>query len=79
VILVRSVTNHHNYKDEYKSALLNVNEKKVQSGGHELETPKQVAKRAANVVNLADVLRRSLRETASRKPKKTRSSGKKAA
>jgi DNA end-binding protein Ku len=67
------------YKDEYKSALLNVIEKKVESGGHELEKPKKTAKRPANVVDLADVLRRSLKETAFRKPKKTRSVGKKAA
>jgi len=68
----------HKYKDVYKSALLKVIEKKVESGGRELETPKKTAERASNVVDLADVLRRSLQE-ASKKPKKTRSVAKKAA
>jgi DNA end-binding protein Ku len=69
----------HKYKDEYKSALMELIEKKVESGGHELKTPKKAAKRAANVVDLADILRRSLQETASRKPRKNRSAGRKAA
>jgi non-homologous end joining protein Ku len=69
----------HKYKDESKSALLHVIEKKVESGGHGLETPKKTAKPAANLVDPADVLRSSLQEAASRKPKKSRSAGKKAA
>jgi DNA end-binding protein Ku len=69
----------HKYKDEYKSALLNVIEQKMESGGHEPGTTKKTAKRATNVVDLADVLRRSLEQTASRKAKKPRSAGKKAA
>jgi len=67
------------YKDEYKTALLNVIEKKIESGGHEAQASKKTAKRATNVVDLADVLRRSLQETASRKPKKTLSARKKVA
>jgi DNA end-binding protein Ku len=69
----------HKYKDEYKSALLNVIEQKIESGGHDLEAPKKTAKRASNVVDLADVLRRSLQETASRKAKRPRSAGRKVA
>jgi DNA end-binding protein Ku len=59
------------YKDDYKSALHKLIEKKVQSGGHEVETPKRTAKPPTNVVDLAEVLRRSLRETAGRKTKKS--------
>ena len=59
------------YKDEYKSGLLELIEKKVESGGHELEAPKRAAKRPTNVVDLADVLRRSLQATAAKKAKRT--------
>jgi DNA end-binding protein Ku len=58
----------HKYKDEYTSALLHLIEKKVESGGH-LETPAKPAKHATNIVDLAEVLRQSLRETAARKAK----------
>ena len=60
----------HKYKDEYKTSLLGLIEKKVESGGHPVETPKKSSKHPTNVVDLADVLRRSLRETAARKEKK---------
>jgi DNA end-binding protein Ku len=58
------------YKDEYQDALLKLVEKKVESGGHALEPPRQTSRPPANVVDLADVLRRSLEETAGRKSKK---------
>ena len=61
----------HHYKDEYKTALLQLIEKKVKSGGHEAQTPAKAARRPTNVVDLADVLRQSLRETAARKGRKT--------
>ncbi len=61
------------YKDEYKSALLKVIEKKVESGGRPLEAPKRTAKQPPNIVDLAEVLRRSLKETAGRKVKGTAS------
>jgi DNA end-binding protein Ku len=72
------------YRDEYKSGLLKVIDKKVESGGHELESLKRTAKRPTNVLDLAEVLRRSLRETAGRKaksnpPGRTKSVRKKAA
>jgi len=60
----------HKYKDEYKTALLSLIEKKVEAGGHDLKAPKQAPKRAANVVDLADMLRRSLQESAAKKPKR---------
>ena len=60
----------HKYKDEYTSALLNLIEKKVESGGHAVATSKKAPRRPANVVDLADVLRRSLRETAAKKGRK---------
>jgi DNA end-binding protein Ku len=60
----------HKYKDEYKTGLLNVIEKKVQSGGREPAAPKKAARPATNVVDLTEVLRRSLEETAGKKGKK---------
>jgi len=71
--LVRQMTvkwDPDRYKDEYTSALLNLIEKKAESGGRAPEVSKRTAKQPANVVDLAEVLRRSLRETASRKVKK---------
>ena len=59
------------YKDEYKTALLQLVEKKVESGGHPVEAPRKSAKPPTNVVDLAEVLRRGLQEPAGRKSKKT--------
>jgi DNA end-binding protein Ku len=72
-MLVNQMTvqwNPHKYKDEYKTALLGLIEKKIEAGGHDLKAPKKAPKRAANVVDLADMLRRSLQESAAKKPKK---------
>jgi DNA end-binding protein Ku len=55
------------YKDDYTSGLLNLIEKKVASGGHAVEEPGKSARPAANIVDLAEVLRQSLRETAGKK------------
>jgi DNA end-binding protein Ku len=64
----------HKYKDEYKTAVLKLIEKKAASGGHPVEGERKRAKAPTTVVDLAEVLRRSLRETAGRAPKKTSSS-----
>lgn len=50
------------YTDEYKSALLQLIEKKVESGGKALPTEKK-AKKATNVIDLVSVLEQSLAET----------------
>lgn len=52
------------YKDDYKSALMKLIEQKVESGGRAPAAPKAKASRPGNVIDLAEVLRRSLRETA---------------
>lgn len=57
----------HKYKDEYKTAVMNLIEKKIESGGHPVQMPRKAAKPATNVVDLADVLRRSLEETAAKR------------
>jgi DNA end-binding protein Ku len=63
------------YKDDYRSALIKVIEEKVKAGG-EFKTPSnKKSRKATNVIDLADVLRRSLAETKS----KTKTAGKKSA
>ena len=59
------------YKDEYKSSLLKVIEKKAESGGHESPAPKKAARPATNVVDLTEVLRRSLGKRRLKNPKKS--------
>jgi DNA end-binding protein Ku len=56
------------YKDDYKEGLLKLIEKKVASGGREIEAPKAKSRRASNVIDLVDVLRKSLGEAEAKKP-----------
>jgi DNA end-binding protein Ku len=51
------------YKDDYRSALLEMIREKVKSGGQEPKAVKSKAKAATNVVDLAGALERSLQET----------------
>jgi DNA end-binding protein Ku len=57
------------YKDDYKSAVMGLIEKKIESGGKEVKMPAKGSKGPTNVVDLAEVLRQSLREAAAKKPK----------
>ncbi len=50
------------YTDDYRSALMKLIDAKVKAGGKELPTAARPAKRATKEVDLAEVLRRSLRE-----------------
>jgi DNA end-binding protein Ku len=60
----------HKYKDEYKDTIMKVIDEKVKTGGEEIDPAKKPARRAANIVDLADVLRRSLQQTAAKRGKK---------
>ena len=51
------------YKDEYRAKLLEVIEEKIARGGEEAPTRKAAPKKATNVVDLVEVLQRSLAET----------------
>jgi len=53
------------YTDDYRSALMKLIDAKVKAGGKELPTAKRPAKRATREVDLAEVLRRSLRDAGS--------------
>jgi DNA end-binding protein Ku len=50
------------YTDEYKSALMKLIERKVDAGGKELPGEKPKARAATNVIDLVEVLQRSLSE-----------------
>jgi DNA end-binding protein Ku len=58
------------YTDEYRSALMKLIDKKVRSGGKELPTHAHPARRATNVIDLAEVLQQSLRDAGQAKPGK---------
>jgi DNA end-binding protein Ku len=51
------------YKDEYKSALLELIEQKVDSGGREIKARPAKGPRPTKVIDLAEVLRQSIEET----------------
>ena len=57
------------YKDDYKSALMKLIEEKAEHGGKEVKTSKAKVPRTTNVIDLAEVLRKSLEETKGRKAK----------
>ena len=54
-----------NYKDQYREALESMIERKLENHGEEEPPPRK--KRATNVIDLASVLQRSIRETAHKK------------
>jgi DNA end-binding protein Ku len=72
------------YKDDYRDALLEVIEEKVEAGGEEIEEKPKVKKQpSSKVIDLVAVLQQSLQKTESGKKKRsaksTKSSRKKAA
>jgi DNA end-binding protein Ku len=50
------------YQDEYKAALMEMIEKKIEAGDKGAKTPARRSKPKANIIDLADVLRKSLGE-----------------
>jgi DNA end-binding protein Ku len=55
------------YQDDYRTALLKLIEKKIEAGGREVEIPKARPKRLSNVIDLVDVLKKSLGEAEAKK------------
>src|SRR5881296_126464 len=66
------------YKDDYREALMEVIEEKVEAGGKEIEEKPRKAPKATKVIDLVSVLQKSLEETGERKKTSARSRGKKA-
>lgn len=66
------------YKDEYREALMEVIEEKVEAGGKEIEEKPRKAPKPTKVIDLVSVLQKSLEQTAGKRKATTRSGRKKA-
>ena len=64
------------YKDDYRKALMDVIEEKVEAGGKEIEEKPKKAPKPTKVIDLVSVLQKSLEQTGSKK-KSTSKSGRK--
>ena len=61
--------NPEKYKDDYREALMEVIEEKVESGGKEIEEKPKKAPKPTKVIDLVEVLKKSLEETGAAKKK----------
>jgi DNA end-binding protein Ku len=66
------------YKDDYREALMEVIEEKVEAGGKEIEEKPRKAPKPTKVIDLVSVLQKSLEETGAKRKTTDRSCGKKA-
>lgn len=68
--------NPEKYKDDYREALMEVIEEKVEAGGKEIEEKPKKAPKPTKVIDLVKVLQQSLEQTGKAKTKSTRRAGK---
>src|SRR5437870_9869910 len=68
--------NPEKYKDDYREALMEVIEEKVEAGGKEIEEKPKKAPKPTKVIDLVEVLKKSLEQTGGKK-KATAKSGRK--
>jgi DNA end-binding protein Ku len=68
--------NPEKYKDDYREALMEVIEEKVEAGGKEIEEKPQKAPKPTKVIDLVSVLQKSLEQTGAKKKATARSHGK---
>src|SRR6476620_2653456 len=66
------------YKDDYREALMNVIEEKVEAGGKEIEEKPRKAPKPTKVIDLVSVLQKSLEQSGARGKSKGKSRQKKA-
>jgi DNA end-binding protein Ku len=66
------------YKDDYREALMEVIEEKVEVGGKEIEEKPKKAPKPTKVIDLVSVLQKSLEETGAKKKAPAKSRAKKA-
>jgi DNA end-binding protein Ku len=64
------------YKDDYREALMDVIEEKVEAGGKEIEEKPKKAPKPTKVIDLVSVLQRSLEQTGAKKKATSKSGGK---
>jgi len=69
--------NPEKYRDDYREALMEVIEEKVEAGGKEIEEKPKKAPKPTKVIDLVSVLQKSLEETGAKKKTKAKSRGKK--
>ncbi len=65
--------NPEKYKDDYREALMEVIEEKVEAGGKEIEEKPRKAPKPTKVIDLVSVLQKSLEETGEKKKATTKS------
>ena len=65
--------NPEKYKDDYREALMEVIEEKVEAGGKEIEEKPKKAPRPTKVIDLVSVLQKSLEQTGTKKKVTTKS------
>ncbi|HJW38896.1 MAG TPA: Ku protein [Candidatus Udaeobacter sp.] len=65
--------NPEKYKDDYREALMEVIEDKVEAGGKEIEEKPKKAPKPTKVIDLVSVLQKSLEETGAKKKATTKS------
>jgi DNA end-binding protein Ku len=65
--------NPEKYKDEYREALMEVIEEKVEAGGKEIEEKPRKAPKPTKVIDLVSVLQKSLEQTGAKKKSTTKS------
>ena len=70
--------NPEKYHDDYREALMEVIEEKVEAGGKEIEEKPKKAPKPTKVIDLVSVLHKSLEETSAKRKTTVKSRGKKA-
>ena len=65
--------NPEKYKDDYREALMEVIEEKVEAGGKEIEEKPKKAPKPTKVIDLVSVLQKSLDQTGAKKKSRTKS------
>jgi DNA end-binding protein Ku len=65
------------YKDDYREALMEVIEEKVEAGGKEIEEKPRKAPKPTKVIDLVSVLQKSLEQTGGKRRTKAKSRGRK--
>jgi len=68
--------NPEKYKDDYREALMEVIEEKVESGGKEIEEKPRKAPKPTKIIDLVSVLQKSLEQTGGKKKATVKSRGK---
>jgi len=64
--------NPEKYKDDYREALMEVIEEKVEAGGKEIEEKPKKAPKPTKIIDLVSVLQKSLEQTRKKAPAKSR-------